>query len=142
MPNEAVKRAQEKPVERVVFTEPVNIGQKQQRVFVLPPVVHLQGENPPKTIQWVNETGGDVTIWIPNAAEYLSSYEDPETHKVHEFKPPKEHGFIPLFHLAAKDELVVTVKKDLSNGYYPYDVYCNKTQNYAQGNSGPVVSCP
>lgn len=142
MPNAAVKRAHEKPVERVIFTEPVNIGHKERRVFVLPPHVHIGGENPPKTIHWVNETGGDVTIWIPNAAHYLSAFEDPLTHEVHEIKPPKPGEFIPPFHLPAKRELFVTVKKDPPSGYYPYDVYCDVTQDYAQGNSSPVVCCP
>lgn len=134
MPNATVKRALEKPVQRVVFTEPVNIGQKQRRVFVLPPIVHLGGENPPKTIQWVNETGGDVTIWIPNAAHYLDPYVDPQTLQVHQFIAP--------FRLAARGELVVSVKKVPANGYYPYDVFCEVTQDYAQGNSSPGVGCP
>ena len=134
MPNAAVKRALEKPLERVVFTEPVNIGQKQRRVFVLPAVIHLGGENPPKTIQWVNETGGEVTMWIPNAGQYLEPYIDPQSGTVHPFIIP--------FRIAAKGELVVSVRKNPPDGFYPYDVYCEVTHNYAQGNSSPIASCP
>lgn len=133
MPSDAAVPARD-PVARVVFTEPVNIGHGQRRVFVLPAIVHLGGHNPPTTIQWVNETGADVTIWIPNAGRYLDPYVDPKTREVHQFITP--------FRLKAKEELVVTVKKVPSDGYYPYDVYCEETHDYAQGNSSPCMSCP
>jgi hypothetical protein len=135
MSTPATKRALEKPepVQKVLLTKPYDIvGRK--RIFVLPAIVHLGGENPPKTIEWVNQTGGPVTIWLPNADHYLKPYEDPETHKVHDFIKP--------FPVATKGELRLTVKDHPPKCYYEYNVYCEVIENYAQGNSAPVMSCP
>ena len=135
MPNLAVKRALEKPgpVQKVLLTKPYVIAGR-KRIFVVPAIVHLGGENPPKTIEWVNQTGGPVTIWLPNADHYLKPHEDPKTHKVHEFITP--------FDVDTKGALLLDVKENPPDCYYEYNVYCEEIKDYAQGNSPPVVSCP
>ncbi len=133
MSTTATKHAAKPDVHQVILTKPIDIvGEK--RVFVVPATVHLRGEHPPKSIQWINQTGGPVTIWLPNADRYLQPYEDPETHAVHEFITP--------FDVAPKGELLVDVKEKYADGRYVYNVYCEITKDYAQGNSAPDVSCP
>ncbi len=135
MPHSAVKRALEKPepVRKVLLTKPYDI-EGRKRVFVIPPTVHLDDENPPKTIKFVNQTGGPVTIWLPNGDYFLKSHEDPETHKVHKFIIP--------FDVSTKGELLFDVKEKLPEGCYEYNVYCEVIKDYAQGNSSPNMSCP
>jgi hypothetical protein len=135
MPTPATKRALEKPepVQKVLLTKPYDIVGK-KRVFVIPATVHLDYENPPKSIEWVNQTGGPVTIWLPNGEHFLKPYEDPETQEVHKFITP--------FELGTKGELLLDVKENLPKGSYEYNVYCKVINDYAQGNSPPVMSCP
>ncbi len=133
MSTPATKRAPKAGVQQVVLTKPIEIVDR-KRVFVVPASVHIDDEAPPKAIQWVNQTGGPVTIWLPNADLYLEPYEDPETHKVHEFLTP--------FDVATKGVLLLDVKENPPEGRYVYNVYCEVTKDYAQGNSAPDVSCP
>jgi hypothetical protein len=135
MPTPATKRALEKPgpVQKVLFTKPYDI-EGRERVFVIPATVHLDYENPPKTIEFVNHTGGPVTIWLPAGGHFLKLHEDPETHKIQEFTKP--------FDVPTKGELVFDVKEKLPKGCYEYNVYCEVIKNYAQGNSSPTLSCP
>jgi hypothetical protein len=121
------------PMQKVLLTKPYDI-EGRKRVFVIPAIVHLDDENPPKTIEWVNQTGGPVTIWFPNGGHFLKPHEDPETHKVHKFITP--------FDVSTKGELVLDVKENLAKGYYEYNVYCEVIKDYAQGNSAPGVSYP
>jgi hypothetical protein len=135
MPTPGTERALEKPqaVRRVVFTKPYDIEGK-ERVFVIPPTVHLDYENPPKTIEFVNQTGGPVTIWLAAAGHFLKLRKDPETHVIQEFIKP--------FDVSTKVPLVFDVKEKLPKGCYEYNVYCEEIKDYAQGNSSPNISCP
>jgi hypothetical protein len=135
MPTPATKRALEKPeaVQKVLFTKPYDI-EGRKRVFVIPAIVHLDDENPPKTIEFINHTGGPVTIWLAAGGHFLKPRKDPKTHEVHEFVAP--------FDVPMKEPLVFDVKENLPKGYYEYNVYCEVIDNYAQGNSSPGMSCP
>jgi hypothetical protein len=135
MSTPATKPALEKqgPMQKVLLTKPYDI-EGRKRVFVIPATVHLDYENPPKTIEFVNQTGGPVTIWLPNGDHFLKPHEDPETHKVHKFITP--------FDVSTKGELLLDVKEKLPKGSYEYNVYCEVIKDYAQGNSSPVMSCP
>jgi hypothetical protein len=130
---QAPKRSPYPEVAQVFLTKPFDIlGER--RVFVIPPKVHIGGEDSPKEILWINETGGPVTIWLPNADHYLNEYKDPVTQEVHEFITP--------FSVPDKGELLVTIQENPDYGYYEYNVYCKVIDNYAQGESAPGVSCP
>jgi hypothetical protein len=135
MPSPATKRALEKPeaVRRVLFTKPYDIEGK-ERVFVIPPTVHLDYENPPKTIEFVNQTGGPVTIWLAAGGHFLKLRKDPETHVAQEFITP--------FDVPTKGQLIFDVKEKLTKGEYEYNVYCEVIKDYAQGHSSPNLSCP
>ena len=117
----------------VFLTKPFDILDT-RRVFVIPAKVHIGGEDSPKEILWVNQTGGPVTIWLPNAGKYLNEYKDPQTQEVHPFIAP-----IPV----AKDGVLnVSVKEEPPKGYYEYNIYCEVIQDYAQGESSPGCICP
>jgi hypothetical protein len=135
MPTPATKRALEKPeaVRTVLFTKPYIIEGK-KRIFVIPPTLHLDDENLPKTIEFVNHTGGPVTIWLPTGGYFLKPREDPETHEVQKFITP--------FDVSTKVPLVFEVKEKPPKGCYEYNVYCEEIKDYAQGNSPPNISCP
>lgn len=135
MPTPATKRALEKPeaVRRILFTKLYDI-EGEERVFVIPPTVHLDYENPPKTIEFFNQTGGPVTIWLAAGGHFLKPRKDPETHVVQEFIKP--------FDVPAKGQLIFDVKEKLPKGEYEYNVYCEVIKDYAQGNSPPSISCP
>ena len=96
-------------VKMVFLTKPFDILDT-RRVFVIPAKVHIGGEDSPKEILWVNQTGGPVTIWLPNADKYLNQYEDPRTQETQPFLTP--------FPVATDGVLNVTVKKDPPFGYY------------------------
>jgi hypothetical protein len=133
MSEAATALEQPEPMKKVLLTKPYDIEGK-ERVFVIPATVHLDYENPPKTINFVNQTGGLVTIWLPNGDYFLKPYEDPETHEVHEFIKP--------FDVSKDGALLLYVKEKLPKGCYEYNVYCEAIKDYAQGNSSPNMSCP
>jgi hypothetical protein len=130
---QAPEHALKAGVEQVFITKPIEILDE-RRVFVIPAKVHIGGKDSPQEILWVNQTGGTVTIWLPNAGHYLNQFKDPETQKVHEFITP--------FSVPPKGELLVTVKETPPYGYYEYNVFCEVIQDYAQGDSAPGVICP
>jgi hypothetical protein len=121
------------PRRKVFVTKPYDLEGK-GRVLVIPATVHLDPEELPETIEFINQTGGPVTIWLPNGNHFLKPYKDPGTDKVHEFIQPID--------VATTGELLVEVKEQVPNGYYEYNVYCNVIEDYAQGHSSPVVCCP
>ncbi len=128
MANEATQDAYQEPVRKVVFTKLYNIEGK-QRVFVVPPTVHLGGKNPAKSIRWVNETGDLVKIWLTSPRDLLKSSED--------LSKPIE--------IPRNGELVVAVNdglEELGECSHHYHVYCEAVKNYAEGNSPPNMSCP
>jgi hypothetical protein len=138
MPNPAVKHALEKPesVKKVILTKSYDIAGR-KRVFVIPSTVHLGGENPPEAIEWVNETGGTVWIWLPTVDHYLS---------LHPHKDKGENVVKPIRVLDGEISrpFVVKDRKDLTQAefYYHYDVYCESIHDYAQGDSDPGVGYP
>jgi hypothetical protein len=131
--SQAPERKLKAGVEQVFITKPIEILDE-KRVFVIPPKIHIGGKDSPKEILWVNQTGGPITIWIPNGGQYLNKYEDPDTHEVHEFIKP--------FPLDATGKLHVTVQASPPYGYYEYNVFCEVIKDYAHGESSPGVICP
>jgi hypothetical protein len=126
MDSPAVEVALEAPYERVILPPPITIDR--ERIFVNPPTLHLgSGSSRLKTIQWVNQTGGEVLIWLPNAYNYLEGNPG-------DFLLPKS---IPVGRT-----LTFAVSPDCKDGYYHYNVFCKRINGYAEGNSEPGVSCP
>jgi hypothetical protein len=127
MSTPGTKIATESP-KQVVLRSPIVIGSP--RVFVDPPTIHIgSGDAKLKTIQWVNQTGSDVLIWLPNAYNYLVG--TPE-----DFLAPKP--------IIAGGILPIAVRQDCVDGDYDYHVFCKaiKGNGYAEGNSPPVAACP
>jgi hypothetical protein len=119
-------------VKQVFLTEPIKIRDT-ERIFVIPPKVHIGGEHSPKQIQWVNLTGGPVTIWLPNGDHCLEPV-DPKT--------GAKLNFLTPFPVPTNYELRLDVRKKPRDGYYEYNVYCKVIEDYAQGESEPGLSCP
>jgi hypothetical protein len=118
---------------QVLVTKPYEIEGRNSVVFVIPGTIHLDYENPPKTIEWVNQSGGPVKIWLPNGDHFFKPYEDPETHEIHQFTVPFD---------VSTEGLRLDVKEQLTTGSYEYNVYCDSIKDYAKGDSSPRVSCP
>jgi hypothetical protein len=124
-----------KPVKKVILTKPYEIAGR-ERVFVIPATVHLRGENPPKTIEWENQTGGLVKIWLPNADAYLNHGNG------RDFSQPIDVADGKSIHFTVKDRFKDEVDWKEVEFYYHYNVYCESIKNYAQGDSEPGMSCP
>jgi hypothetical protein len=126
MSTPATERALESPIKQVTLPEPIVIDRP--RIFVNPPTVHIgSGHLRAKTIEWVNQTGKDVLIWLPNGYRYLIG--EPE-------------DFLKPFTVHNGKELTRKVREDYQDGYYHYNVFCEAINAYAEGNSEPGVSCP
>jgi hypothetical protein len=124
-------RAFAKPL-KVLITQIYTIGQR-KRAFVVPSTIHLGGENSPKAIEWVNESGGPVEIWLPALSGYLSSPTGAN------FSEPfvLENGKTSAPFLV-KDK----VEWEKAEFFYHYNVYCKSIGDYAQGDSEPGMGCP
>jgi hypothetical protein len=130
MSTPAISIAREGPVERIIFHEPHKIDRP--RVFVDPPQYHIGNGDSPRTIRFVNETGGPVKIWLPNADKYLNPQRNGN-----DFSKPIDVGI--------GGELELTVKSSPAKpeeGHYQYHVYCEVIKDFAEGNSPPVMNCP
>jgi hypothetical protein len=127
MSTPAIQIATESP-KQVVLRSPILIGSP--RVFVDPPKIHIgRGDSKLKSIQWVNQTGGEVLIWLPNAYNYLEG---------------KPEDFVTPRRIPAGGILPLTVRQDCVDGEYDYHVFCKaiKGNGYAEGNSPPIAACP
>jgi hypothetical protein len=128
---QGVKLAPELPREgpKQVILQRVEIDRP--RIFVNPPVIHIgNGKSRRKTVEWVNETGADVSLWFPNGEQ------------VFDRRGESEKGFANPFAIGSKKRLILYVKADCEDGRYRYAVYCPSLMEYAQGNSAPEVDCP
>jgi hypothetical protein len=126
MSDPATEVAFESPFKKVILPSPITIDRP--RVFVNPPTIHIgSGDSKLRTIVWVNETGGDVLIWLPNAHHYLKG---------------EAEDFLTLKTIDAGKMLPLEVRPDCVDGYYHYNVYCKAIDGYAEGNSEPGASCP
>ena len=115
------------PVREVEFSPPQKIGNK-RKVFVIPGTVHLAYPEPAKSVQWRNNTGGRVWIWLANLRDVL---EPPPG--VDLSKPiPIDHG----------DDLVIGVKDTKGVFLKDYPVYCDVISDYGDGDSSPHMGCP
>jgi hypothetical protein len=125
MSTPATRFATEIP-KQVVLRSPIVIDRP--RVFVDPPTIHIgYGDSKLKVIEWVNQTGGDVLIWLPNGHNYLNG--EPE-------------DFLAPFTVSKGGRLAREVRGDCKDGDYEYNVYCKAIGGYAEGNSPPIVHCP
>lgn len=122
---QGTKTAYEQPVRDVVLTPPLEVGGR-ERIFVIPPTIHLGGPEPPKTIRWINKTGKPVHIWLAGGQKFLKSTED--------LSQP--------IRVAPDKELVVGVKDCKGEWQRDYHVLCDAIGNFADGNSPPTWSCP
>lgn len=126
MSNPATERALVSPVRQVILPAPIAIDRK--RIFVNPPTIHIgSGDSRAKTIEWVNQTGGDIYIWLPNAHRYLIG---------------KPEDFLKPFAVPNGGNLALQVSQTSEANYYHYNVYCRAIDSYAEGNSEPGVECP
>jgi hypothetical protein len=115
-----------KPFKEVTLDSPITIDRP--RVFVNPPTLHLgSGNERLKTIVWVNHTGGDVLLWLPNAFNYIEG---------------KPEDFLAAVHIPSGGKLPLAVRSNCVDGYYHYNAFCKAIGGYAEGNSEPGVSCP
>jgi hypothetical protein len=122
----ATELAFESPFKQVILPSPITIDRP--RVFVNPPTIHIgSGNSKLKTVVWVNQTGGDVLIWLPNGHKYLKG---------------EAEDFLALKPIRAGESLPIEVRADCVDGYYHYNVYCKAIEGYAEGNSEPGASCP
>jgi hypothetical protein len=128
---QGVKPAPEPPREgpKQVILQRIEIDRP--RIFVNPPVLHIgSGKSRRKTVEWMNETGADVSLWFPNGEQvFLLPAEG-------------EMGFKNPLAIGSKKRLILYVKADCEDGRYRYSVYCPSLREYAQGNSAPEVDCP
>lgn len=125
MSTPAPRIAAEMP-KQIVLRSPIKIDRL--RVFVDPPSIHIHsGGSDLKAIEWVNQTGGDVLIWLPNGHNYLIG---------------KPEDFLAPLPLSNGGVLTREVRRDYKDGDYEYNVYCKVIDGYAEGNSPPVVHCP
>ena len=120
------------PVLTVTLSNKIGIGDR-YRVFVIPSTIHIGGEKSPQAIKWVNETGGPVKLWLPALGKILNHP------KTQDLSAP-----IDLADGATSDPFVVNDKRmwGKEEFCYHYNVYCDSIQDYAQGDSEPVLSCP
>jgi hypothetical protein len=101
------------------------------RIFVSPPVIHVgSGSSQLKDIQFMNNTGGTVRIWLLNAASLFAG-------------PPEGYSdFNDPFVVKAGGKLDLKLLPDLKVDSYAYYVYCDKIKGEAEGNSPPRIDCP
>jgi hypothetical protein len=126
MPDQVVVPTFAAPFREVILPSPITIDRP--RVFVNPPTIHIgEVDSRLKTIVWVNQTGDEVLLWLPNAYNYLEG---------------KEEDFLTPIPIAAGGKLPFAVRSDCVDGYYHYNVFCKKIHGYAEGNSEPGASCP
>jgi hypothetical protein len=126
MSDPATKPVLKTPLKRVILSAPIEI--EEDRIFVKPSTVRIgRGDSKLKTILFVNQTGGDVYIWHPNALNYLDG---------------QANGFLEPVLIHTVKEKAFEVKMDCKDGYYHYNVYCKSIEGYAEGNSEPGVECP
>ena len=129
MPTLGTKTAREGPIKPIIFRKP---KEADRRVLVDPAVCHLGNGDSPRTIRFDNQTGDSVKIWLPNADKYLSRQRHGS-----DFSKPIE---IPLGGVL---ELTVKEKPEKpEEGHYQYHVYCKAIDDFAEGNSPPVMHCP
>ena len=113
---------------------PIPVDAKsRQKVFVDPPVIHIgSGPSQVQAIQFTNNTGGTVRIWLLNVESLFAG--PPKNNENKDFHIP--------FVVENNDTLDLDLKPDLDNGDYEYHVYCDAIPGEADGNSMPRVSCP
>lgn len=100
------------------------------RVFVNPPTVHVgTGAAQIREVQLLNKTGADVQVWFPHGAKLFD-----ERTSVRSFAEP--------FLIAVGASRSLYVKEVPQEGQYSYHVYCEAIEDYAEGNSPPIASCP
>ncbi len=127
MSTPATKRAHEKPVViRAVLHKPHEIDRP--RVFVNPPIIHIGNGDAPKIIRWDNQTGGPVKFWLADADDY--------------FVCPPGKDFSTPFDVDTDKALELEVKRHPKKGHFPYHIFCQEINGYAEGNSSPNVTCP
>ena len=126
MSTQATERVLEQPINQVTLPPAIVIDK--ERIFANPPTLHIGSQDSRlKTIQWVNQTGDDVFIWLPNG--YLFLIGEPT-------------DFLTPIKVSNGGKLAREVKEDCEDGYYYYNVFCKAIDGYAEGNSSPGVSCP
>jgi hypothetical protein len=110
---------------------PIKDPTGRKRVYVNPPVIHLgSGSSQLPSIQFTNNTGDTIRIWLLNVASLFA-------------RPPKGYkDFDNPFVVAAGRTLDLDLKPGLGNGDYYYHVFCDAVGRDADGNSPPVMSCP
>jgi hypothetical protein len=110
---------------------PIKDPTGRKRVYVNPPAIHLgSGSSQLPSIQFTNNTGDTIRIWLVNVASLFAH-------------PPKGYkDFDNPFVVAAHATLDLDLKPSLGNGDYYYHVFCDAVGHDADGNSPPVMSCP
>ena len=114
------------PANQVTLPPPIVIDRP--RIFANPPTIHIGSTaSRLKTIQWVNQTGDDVLVWLPNGYLFLIG---------------KPEDFLAPIKVSNGGKLAREVRGDCEDGYYYYNVFCKAIYGYAEGNSSPGVDCP
>lgn len=115
------------PVREVEFSAPQKVGNK-MKVFVIPGTVHLAYPVQAKSVQWRNNTGGTVRIWLANLRDVLV--------------PLHGEDLSQPIDIADGDDLVVGVRDTNAVFLKDYPVYCDAIGDYGDGDSSPHVGCP
>ena len=129
MSNPAARRALAKPIRKVVLPAPTEINNtKKKKVFVLPGTIHLSYPDKAKTVQWTNNTGDEVSIWLVNALDALFPLQGEDLSK-------------PVT-IPDGGNFAVGVKDNIPEFLRDYQAYCKAIGDYADGNSSPHLSSP
>jgi hypothetical protein len=120
--------AMETPTRVIVeFGKPVTINKP--RIFANPPLVHIgSGPMQIQEVAIVNNSGGDIRVWMPLGAKVF------DDRSVSDFSVP--------FLVPQATDRTLYVKNNPQEGKYEYHVYCEVIEDYAEGNSPPVMNCP
>jgi hypothetical protein len=122
-----------------VLLQPLSI--EKDRVFVNPPEVSIgEGESRLLTVQWKNDTGKVVWLWIPNGDQYFKT---PSKNVIPAPIPSDpENVFLTPILIKPGEDILLEVKAEPDKARTQYHVYCEAINHFAEGNSPPVVKYP
>jgi len=119
-----------------VIELPAPITVNKARVFVNPPKLGIGSGNKRLTVvPIVNNTGSTVRIWFPQGKLLFDSFSNGTTYE-------RSPDFSQPIAVAHKSSLNLYVRSNPKDGQYQYHVYCEAIEDYAEGNSPPVMICP
>jgi hypothetical protein len=111
----------------VEIGKPVTINKA--RIFVNPPMVRIgSGATQIAQVTLVNNSGGDIRVWLPHGAKLF------DDRSVADWSVP--------FLIPKDTDRTLYVKPNPQEGKYDYHIYCEAIEDYAEGNSPPILSCP